>query len=206
MPFHEIFSSSNLSGLNVNLKRGALYAENMSLNSQRLFFNEQETPDSKQETRIDTTGISHLQIFRSDNQDLVTVESTLNNMGLIQSYNYSRDNVSYDNGLGLDPAGLIVMHQNENEVVNRLLLDPRSLNVSTTTFTLSNRGDVLVNSNTSLQLKGDSVQIVSESVLQLKGDMITTTTGGYINKYLKVQICNASGIYEQYQIPLMNPM
>lgn len=203
MPFHEIFSSSNLSGLNVNLKHGALYAENMSLDSQRLFFNNQDT---NQVTVIDTSGVSHIRTFRSNNQDLVTVESTLDDGGLQQSYTYSRGNVSYDNGLDLFPAGSIFMYQNENEVSNALELDPSALNVSTTTFTLSNQGDLLVESNTSLHLKGDSVRIVSESGLQLKGDMITTTTGGYINKYLKVQICNALGVYEQYQIPLMNPM
>jgi len=206
MPFHEIFSSSNLSGINVQLKNGTVYADNMSLNKQRLFFNEQETYDTKQETVIDTSGISHIRTFRSDNQDLVTVESTLDDGGLQQSYTYSRGNVSYDNGLDLFPAGSIFMHQDENEVRKALLLDPSELNVSTTTFTLSNQGDLLVESNTSLHLKGDSVRIVSESGLQLKGDMITTTTGGYINKYLKVQICNALGVYEQYQIPLMNPM
>lgn len=203
MPFHEIFSSSNLSGLNVNLKHGALYAENMSLDSQRLFFNNQDT---NQVTVIDTSGVSHIRTFQSDNSDLVTVESTLNNMGLLQSYNYSRGNVSYEDGLDLFSSGVIFMHQNENEVRNELELTPSNLNVSTTTFTLSNQGDLLVESNTSLHLKGDSVRIVSESGLQLKGDMITTTTGGYINKYLKVQICNALGVYEQYQIPLMNPV
>ncbi len=206
MPFHEIFSSSNLSGLNVNLKHGTLYAENMSLDSQRLFFNKQETSETNQVTVIDTSGISHIRTFRSDNEDLVTVESTLDDDGLQQSYTYTRDNVSYDNGLDLFPAGSIFMYQNENEVSNALELDPSALNVSTTKFTLSNQGDLLEESNTSLHLKGDSVRIVSESGLQLKGDMITTTTGGYINKYLKVQICNALGVYEQYQIPLMNPM
>jgi len=231
MPFHEIFSSSNLSGLRVGLKHGAVYTDNMSLNNQRLFFNDQESSENKQETQIDMTGITHIRMFRSNN-DLVTVESTLDEDGLQQSYKYKRGNVSYDDGMGLFPSGVIQLHRNENEIKNTLELEPESLNVSTSHFYIRNEGAISIisseitldsgalNLNTdALNFNSDELSFNSSAInftspvitlqssnsIRVKGDMTTVTSGGYINKFLKIQICNASGVYEDYQIPLMNP-
>ncbi len=226
-----MFSSSNLSGLNIGLKNGAVYADNMSLNNQRLLFDEVTSQDQKS-MQVDTTGISHSRVFNngSDKRFL-----NLNQFGLSQSTHYSMGNMSHVDSMSLLPGGSLLVEQFEEGVrKNTLTLEPSLLNVSTTRFTLSNSGDlwlqssqnvsihssdlsiqtgnvsiqtenVFVESNASLQLHANSVRIVSDTGLQLCGDMINTTSGGYVNKFLKVQICNASGVYEHYQIPLMNP-
>jgi hypothetical protein len=210
MSFHEMFCSSNLSGLIIGLKNGALYTDNMSLNNQRLLFDEVTSQDQKS-TQVDTTGISHSRVFNngSDKRFL-----NLNQFGLSQSTHYSMGNMSHVDSMSLLPGGSLFVEQFEEGVrKNTLTLEPSLLNVSTTRFTLSNSGDlwlqssqnVSIQSNASLQLHANSVRIVSDTGLQLCGDMINTTSGGYVNKFLKVQICNASGVYEHYQIPLMNP-
>jgi hypothetical protein len=205
-----MFCSSNLSGLIIGLKNGALYTDNMSLNNQRLLFDEVTSQDQKS-TQVDTTGISHSRVFNngSDKRFL-----NLNQFGLSQSTHYSMGNMSHVDSMSLLPGGSLFVEQFEEGVrKNTLTLEPSLLNVSTTRFTLSNSGDlwlqssqnVSIQSNASLQLHANSVRIVSDTGLQLCGDMINTTSGGYVNKFLKVQICNASGVYEHYQIPLMNP-
>lgn len=200
MLFHDIYASSNLSGLNVILRDGIISADNMSLSKNSLIFKEKdETIENKQEILIKSTGATVTQIYKSNNNEIVTIENNLDSIGLRTSYQYTRNNIFHDDGTYIGVAGTFHLRNTDDEGrQHTLFMNPSELNVSTTHFSFMNKGSVSV--------EGMGVTLnTSSSGLRLKGDMINTSTGGYINKYLKVFIYDeVTNSFLPYNIPLMS--
>jgi hypothetical protein len=198
--FHTLKASSTLSGLNVSLREGTVFSENMSINNSGLVFNASgETAEKKQETHMNYDELSVNTIFKSNNNDVVTIENKLDKIGLSQTYSYTRSGILYRDGLEAFADGTILLQQTKDGGSNhRMFVTPSELNISTSNFSVANKGSVAV--------EGLGVTLnTSTSGLFLRGDMISLDSGGLLNKYLKVQIYDeVNNVYVPYVIPLMS--
>jgi len=194
MTFHNIYSSSNLSGINVLLKEGAVSADNMSLNKNSLIFRD-ETIGSK--TEVDYRGV----LFTKDYtflETVTTIENKMNEFGLNLSLTNRRNNIDHLSDSFIGMGDLHFLQTDEDATRHSVIFNPKEMNVSTTQFSFMNKGSV------SIEGAGLTLNASSEG-LKLKGDMINTSTGGYINKYLKVHIYDENtSSYLPYNIPLMS--
>jgi hypothetical protein len=194
--FHTLKASAALSGLNVSLREGTVYADNMSLNKNQLVFKD-VTSGISRESIQQHTGIFYNQQSSFLNT-VTTIDHRFNEYGIDLSItNFS--NVSRVNETDIGLGSMILLKTDEDDTRHRMTINPKEVNVSTSNFSVINTGSVAI--------EGKGVTInTNVSGLSLRGDLISTETGGFINQYLKVQIYdNASSMYRSYVIPLMSP-
>ncbi len=114
------------------------------------------------------------------------------------------ENKNANTEINVSTGGLFVKNQNsscrivhDEITLNDLSLTNSQLNVSTSNFSLVNKGTVAIEGN-GLHLN------TSSRGLSLSGsDIINTSSGGYVNKFLRVYIYEDEQ-YKPYNIPLMN--
>jgi hypothetical protein len=220
MTFHTIKSSRSLSGINVSLRDGTIYADNMSLNNTHLNFRdeldsvfrykrntsvgtvtEEEHLDKTRDLRIQTEGIFYSEDY-TFNDLSAKIENVIDGFGMMLSRtdDMNHENRKFETYLGTGAMGLEITEEDDKR--HWMVVNPKVVQTDTPEFSIKNYSGSIV-----MDGKGVSID-TNASGLYLKGEnMISLDTGGYINKYLSVVIYdNASSMYKPFLIPLMNPV
>jgi len=218
--FHTIKASAALSGINVSLRDGAIFAENMSLSKLSLEFKEEKDQvfHFKRNTPAGTeTVVEHLE---------TTLDLRLNKNGLFYGEDYKINDFTGKMETFLGPFGMRFSRMNDVLNVSRtyetyigigamafemtelddkrhwLEIDPTKLTTETAEFAIKNiTGSLVIDGK-----KGVTIE-TNASSLYLKGNnMLTLETGGFNNMYLSIEVYdNASSEYKPFLIPLMSP-
>jgi hypothetical protein len=206
--FHTLKASSNLSGLNVSLRDGTIYAGDMTLNKTQLNFKDEiirdfykrdgtieEHEDQIRELQIKSEGIAYMHDYTFMNTS-IQIENTLDEYGMDLLRKNVTNNVTRIDRSFIGVGDLAFETTDASDIRHSMFVNPKKMEIFTPTFSLTNTGSIAV--------EGKGVTInTNASGLSLKGDMISADTGGYINKYLKVQIYD-EGEYKDFVIPLMS--
>ena len=220
--FHTIKSSAELSGINVSLRDGTIYADNMSLNNTQLIFKNEESriftntrkigpqetenhEGQKRKLQVNSDGIFYTHDYiltDGENNATAQVRNVVDEFGIDFSLMSDINNQSRKNTTYIGMGAMQLEMRGTDDKYHWMTMDPKLLATSTPNF-------LIRNSDGSTTIEGKGVTInTNASGLSLKGEpgMITEVSAGFNNRYLKITIYdNASSMYKDFVVPLMNP-